>query len=185
MGGYVPIMIFCNILEKSLTLYWAQSTSWSPAEPCPKGLIAQSHGKEEEAGLESPCTEFWGWQQSRSSRQQWEWKLECRILRTEPASPGQGWTAGPLQPNPTGPETMHCLDNRWICMFALSLKSGCGPCQIPKNVSFCQQAFLLFYLDQTRVSDFHPDTGGHSGVTLELHQSYWDQSLAASEQNQK
>lgn len=64
MGGYVPILMLCSILEKSL--YRAQSTSWSSAEPCPKGLIAQGHGKacakEEEAGLESPCIEFWGWQ---------------------------------------------------------------------------------------------------------------------------
>lgn len=62
----------------------------------------------------------------------------------------RGLRADPPQPNPTDPGTAHCLDNRWIWMFALSLKSGHGPCQIPKNVSFCQHALLLFYLDRTK-----------------------------------
>lgn len=81
-----------------------------------------------------------------SGKESWSagsWEHGQRILPRGPR-------ADPPQPNPTDPGTADCLDNRWIYMFALSLKSGHSPCQIPKNAAFCQQALLLFYLDGTK-----------------------------------
>lgn len=89
-----------------------------------------------------------------SGKESWSagsWEQGQRVLPRGPR-------ADPPQPNPTDPGAADCLDNRWIYMFALSLKSSHSPCQIPKNAAFCQQALLLFYLDGTmsiRLSSRH------------------------------
>lgn len=70
-----------------------------------------------------------------------------------------------------------CLPSVWSLVTVL-VKS-------PKMLPFASKHYYCFIWIEPRVSDFHPDTGGHSGVTLELHQCYWDQSLAVGEQKQK
>lgn len=71
------------------------------------------------------------------------------------------------QPNPTDPGTADCLDNRWIYMFALSLKSGHSLVKSPKMLPSASKHYYCFIWMEPRVWDFHPDTGGHSGFTLE------------------
>lgn len=143
----------CNILKKS-----PSSAGHSPppkpqqgrsgGDPCPRVGHGSSHrGRSWPRELSHGAL---GLGCSGSSREQWEWEPERRILRTYPWILPRGPRADPPQPNPTDPGTAECLDNRWIYMFALSLKSGYSPCQIPKNAAFCQQALLLFYLDWTK-----------------------------------
>lgn len=98
-----------------------------------------------------------------SGKESWSagsWEHGQRILPRGP-------TADPPKPNPTDPGTADCLDNRWIYMFALSLKSGHSLVKSPKMLPFASKHYYCFIWMEPRVSDFHPDTGGHSGFTLE------------------
>lgn len=108
----------------------------------------------------------WGWGWPHSSRQQWERKLECRILRTWPASPAQGTNSRPSTAKPNRPwdcrlswqqMDIHVCSQSEVWSQSLSNPQKC--CLLPTSITTVLSGWNHEY--QTFIQTL--------GATLDLH----------------
>lgn len=162
-----------NIMKSPPLMQSTAGLSEPRPEHCLKGMIAQGHDRacatEEEAGPESPHRVCWGWHWSHSSRQQWEWKPERGILRTQPMSPASGSESRPTAAKPNRP---------WDCTLSWQQMdmNVCPQSEVwSRSLSNPQKCFLLPACITTVLSGSNQEYQTFIqtlGATLELHWNY-------------